>query len=270
MGTDTTTEQTGDAVVVERSDYVGTITLDRPERMNTFSTQLARELDDALHDLEADSDVRAIVVAGAGDAFSAGIDVSEHADHDDVEEFETWVARMEDPFHTLAEMGTPVIAAPHGHAAANGIGLVAAADLAVAADGTMFGATAPKVGLFCMGPAVPLLAALPKKRATELLLTGDLIDAETAAEWGLLNRVAPQGEHVTEAMELAETMAAKSPEALRRGKRAISELAGMEYGAALDRSNERFAALCATDDARDGIAAFLDGEPLDANEWPQG
>jgi enoyl-CoA hydratase/carnithine racemase len=259
-----------DAVVVGHDGHVGRITLDRPEAMNTFSTALATELDEALRQLDADDSVRAVVVDGAGDAFSAGIDLSEYDPDATEDAHETWVARMEEPFHTIHEMRTPVVAAAHGHAAANGIGLVAACDLAVAAEGTMLGATAPKVGLFCMGPAVPLLDCLPKKRATELLLTGELIDAETAAEWGLLNRVAPAGEHVAAAMGLAETMAAKSPEALRRGKRAVSEFEEMAYGDALDHSNERFAALCATADAREGIAAFIDGEPLAADEWPQG
>lgn len=258
-----------DTVTVGQEGHVGRITLDRPEAMNTFSTGLATELDEALRDLDGTEDVRAIVIDGAGDAFSAGIDLSEYDPDATEAEHEEWVTRMEEPFHTIHELGTPVVAAAHGHAAANGIGLVAACDLAVAATGTMLGATAPKVGLFCMGPAVPLLAALPRKRATELLLTGDLIDAETAHEWGLVNRVTPTDEHVMVAMELAETMAAKSPEALRRGKAAIGELAGMTYGAALDRSNQHFAALCATDDAREGIAAFLDGEPLAADEWPQ-
>jgi enoyl-CoA hydratase/carnithine racemase len=268
MGADTTTDETDDAVLVDRTEYVGTITLDRPEQMNTFSTQLARDLDDALHDLEADDDIRAILITGAGDAFSAGIDVSEHGDHDDVEEFETWVARMEDPFHTIAEMGTPVIAAPHGHAAANGIGLVAASDLAVAAAGTMFGATAPKVGLFCMGPAVPLRENLPRKRCLELLLTGDLIDAETAREWGLVNRVVPEGEHEAVAMEFAETIASKSPTAVQMGKQAFYQMEAMDYHEALDFSNEQFAAVCATDDAHEGIESFLGGDPLDADEWP--
>ncbi|WP_276260738.1 enoyl-CoA hydratase/isomerase family protein [Haloglomus litoreum] len=268
MATDT--QEGYETVTVDREGYVGRITLDRPEAMNTFSTDLATELDAALHDLDDADDVRAVVVDGAGDAFSAGIDLSEYDPDASEDAHETWVARMEEPFHTIHGMATPVVAAAHGHAAANGIGLVAACDLAVAAEGTMLGATAPKAGLFCMGPAVPLLECLPKKRATELLLTGELIDAETAAEWGLLNRVAPGGEHVEAAMELAETMAAKSPEALRRGKQAVSEFAGMPYGDALDRSNEAFAGLCATDDAREGIAAFLDGEPLAADEWPQG
>jgi len=266
--TTTTASDQFDTLETEVDGYVGRVTLDRPAAMNTFSTQLAIDLDDALRAFDDRPETRVVVVDGAGEAFSAGIDLSEHADLEGEAAYEDWVARMERPFLTITRMGTPVIAAAHGHAAANGIGLVAACDLAVAADGTMFGATAPKVGLFCMGPAVPLLAALPQKRALELLLTGDLIDAETAREWGLLNRVTPAGDHVAAALDLAETIAEKSPTAIRMGKRAVYEMAGMEYGDALAHSNEAFAALCATDDAHEGIDAFLDGDPLSATEWP--
>ena len=257
-----------ETVETSRDGYVGRITLSRPEAMNTFSTQLAVELDDALSALDEDPDVRAIVVHGAGKAFSAGIDVSEHADHETEDAYEEWVARMEEPFHTLAEMRTPAIAAVHGHAAANGIGLVAACDLAVAAEGTKLGATAPKVGLFCMGPAVPLMHAVTRKRCLELILTGNLIDAETALDWGLLNRVVPDGEHVEAATELADTIASKSPVAVQMGKQAFYEMVEMDYDEALDFSNARFAALCTTADAHEGIEAFLDGEPLAADEWP--
>lgn len=268
MATEPSSEDAGATVDVARDDYVGTIRLDRPEQLNTFSTELARDLDDALNTLEEDDQVRAIVIAGAGDAFSAGIDVAEHAELDGHDAYEGWVGRMEQPFHTLAEMGTPVVAAAHGHAAANGIGLLAASDLAVAAEGTQLGATAPKVGLFCMGPAVPLRETLTRKRCLELLLTGNLIDAETAADWGLVNRVVPAGEHVEAATELAETIASKSPRAVQLGKQAFYEMADMDYHEAIEYSNERFAAVCATADAREGIAAFLDGEPLAADEWP--
>ncbi|MFT4964580.1 MAG: enoyl-CoA hydratase/carnithine racemase, partial [Halobacteriales archaeon] len=130
-------------VKTDREGYVGLVTLDRPASMNTFSTQLAVDLDDALWELEDDEDVRAVVVDGAGRAFSAGIDVSEHGDYETEAEYEEWVSKMEVPFVTLRNMETPVIAAAHGHAAANGVGLVAACDLAVAAEGTQLGATAP-------------------------------------------------------------------------------------------------------------------------------
>lgn len=258
----------GQTVGTSKSGYVGQITLSRPSSLNTFSTELARDLDDALLALDDDQDIRAIVVDGAGKAFSAGIDLSEHDAFETEDEYEAWVAAMETPFLTLAEMQTPVIAAPHGHAAANGIGLVAACDLAVAAAGTMFGATAPKVGLFCMGPAVPLMGTMTRTRCLELLLTGDLIDAETAREWGLVNRVVPEGEHVDAAMDLAASIAAKSPVAVQAGKEAFYEMVDRDFEDALHYSNERFAALCTTADARAGIAAFLEGEPLGADEWP--
>jgi enoyl-CoA hydratase/carnithine racemase len=257
-----------DNVTTAREGHVGRITLDRPEAMNTFSTGLATDLDDALRAFDDDDGIRAIVVDGAGDAFSAGIDLTEHADSDSEAEYETWVARMEEPFLTLSEMGTPVIAAAHGHAAANGLGLVAACDLAVATEGTKLGATAPKVGLFCMGPAVPLMGTMTRKRVLELILTGSLIDAETAHEWGLLNRVTDEGGHVAAAMDLAETIASKSPVAVQRGKQAFYEMNEMDYADALAHSNEAFAGLCTTADANEGIAAFLDGEPLDADAWP--
>ncbi len=255
---------TAATVSVEIDDHVGVLRLERPDSMNTFTTELATDLDEALSTLEDDDDVRAIVVSGAGEAFSTGIDVSEHGEHDSEAAYERWVARMEEPFTTIAEMGTPVIAAAHGYAVANGLGLVAAADLAVAAEGTQFGATAPKVGLFCMGPAVPLMRSVTEKRCLELLLTGELVDADTALEWGLVNRVVPEGEHVDAAIELAHTITDKSPAAIQLGKRAYYEMADRPYGEALEYSNAQFAAVCATSDAAEGIDAFLSGrEP----EW---
>lgn len=248
-----------DTVRVDSSDRIGTIVLDRPEAMNTFNTQLARDLDAALRDLEADQDVRAIIIRGAGGSFSAGIDVSEHQDHDEEAQYQSWVSEMEEPFLTLAEMGTPVIAAAHGHAVANGLGLLAACDLAVVAEGTQLGATAPKVGLFCMGPAVPLMRSLTEKRTLELLLTGDLIDAETALEWGLVNRLVPEDELEAAARDLATSITEKSPTAVQMGKQAYYEMADMEYERALDYSNQRFAELCTTEDAAEGIDAFLAG-----------
>ncbi|MEF8785976.1 MAG: enoyl-CoA hydratase-related protein [Haloarculaceae archaeon] len=269
MSSDAPTTETRETIETNRNGYFGRITLSRPEAMNTFSTQLAQELDDALHELDDDPDVRAIVIDGVGDVFSAGIDVSEHADYESKDAYQEWVSQMEEPFHTIVEMRTPVVAAVHGHAAANGLGLVAACDLAVAAEGTKFGATAPKVGLFCMGPAVPLMTSLTRKRYNEMLLTGELIDAETALDWGLINRVVPEGEHVDRALNLAEPMIEKSPVGIQMGKQAVTEMAGLGYHDAIEYSNERFAELCTTDNAREGIQAFLDGDPLGAEEWPE-
>ena len=253
-----------ETVIVENENHLGTITLDRPAEMNTFSRQLARDLDDALWELEEKSEVRVIIVKGAGNAFSAGIDVSEHSQFETEAEYEQWVAGMEEPFLTLAEMGTPTIAAAHGHAVANGLGLLAACDLAVLAEGTKLGATAPKVGLFCMGPAIPLMRSVTEKRCLELLLTGDLIDAETALDWGLANRLVSEEELDETAQELATSIAENSPTAVQHGKRTYYETADMPYEDALTHSNAEFGKLCATADAAEGIDAFLSGrEP----EW---
>lgn len=250
-------------VLTDVDGPLATITLNRPEAMNTFSTQLARELDEALETLEADDDVRAIIVEGAGDAFSAGIELTEHGEHETEAEFERWVSGMETPFVSLANMGTPVIAAAHGFAVANGLGLLAACDLAVVTEGTKLGATAPKVGLFCMGPAVPIMRSVTEKRCLELLLTGDLIDAETAYEWGLVNRVVPEDELREAAVELATSIAEKSPTAVQAGKKAYYRMAAMGYEDGLEYSNQQFASLCTTDDAAEGIDAFLSGREPD-------
>lgn len=252
-----------ETVTVDTGGHVGTIVLDRPAEMNTFTTKLATDLDDALHEFEDRAGIRAIVIRGAGDAFSAGIDVSEHGDHETQTEYERWVSRMEEPFVTIAGMGTPVIAAAHGHAVANGLGLLAACDLAVLAEGTKLGATAPNVGLFCMGPAVPLMRSVTEKRCLELLLTGELIDAETAMEWGLANRLVPEDKLEDAARDLAGSIVDKSPTAVRRGKRTYYETAALPYEEALAYSNEAFASLCTTDEAAEGIDAFLSGRDPD-------
>ena len=243
--------------------HIGTITLNRPEAMNTFTRQLAVDLEAALEDLEADDDVRAIIVEGAGEAFSAGIELAEHDEFETEAEYERWVSGMETPFLTLANMGTPVIAAAHGFAVANGLGLLAACDLAVVTEGTQLGATAPKVGLFCMGPAVPIMRSVTEKRCLELLLTGELIDADTAHEWGLVNRVVPEDELREEALELARSITEKSPTAVQAGKKAYYRMAGMGYEDGLEYSNQQFASLCTTREASEGIDAFLSGRDPD-------
>lgn len=248
-----------ETVTTEREGHHGKITLARPEAMNTFTTQLARELDEALGTLEADKSIRVVSIRGAGKAFSAGIELREYDDYETKEAYEQWVSTMERPFVTIAEMGTPVIASVHGHAVANGLGLLAACDLAVLAEGTKLGATAPKVGLFCMGPAVPLMDSVTQKRCLELLLTGDLIDAQTAYEWGLANRLVPEAQLATETASLAERIAENSPTAVQLGKQAYYETEPLPYGEAIERSNERFGALCTTADAAEGIDAFLSG-----------
>jgi len=244
-------------VLVERKGPIGIITLNRPEKMNTFTTELAKRLNEALVRFDDDEEVRVVVVRGAGKAFSTGIDVSEFFGKTN-REYKDWVAQMEEMSLVIAGMKKPVIASAHGYVVANGAGLLLACDLAVVAEGTKIGTTAINVGLFCMGPAVPLSRHLGKKRCLEMLLTGDLIDARVAEQWGLVNRVVPLGQLEQVTMELAEKLAKKSPIALQMGKQAYYGMQDMEFGKALEYSNEMFATLCVTEDAQAGVRAFLE------------
>ena len=243
-------------VIVEHENHVGTITLNRPEQFNTFSSEMAIELNQALIQLDNETKVRVVVVKGAGKAFSTGIDVSEFFGKS-LKEYRAWVGLMEQMGNVIAYMKKPVIASVHGYAVANGAGLVAACDLAVVAEGTKIGATAINVGLFCMGPAVPISRSLGRKRCLEMLLTGDMIDARDAEQWGLVNKVVPGDQLEEETMALANKLAEKSPLALQMGKQSFYGMSDMEFGKALEYSNETFAALCVTEDAQEGVDAFL-------------
>ena len=247
---------TYESILVDRRNHVGLISMNRPEHMNTFNSVMAGEMNRALRELDADPEVRVVVLGGEGKAFCTGIDLSEFAGKT-LEEYYEWVSLMEEVIGTVAGMKKPVIASARGYAVANGAGLIATADLAVVAEGTKIGATAVNVGLFCMGPAVPLSKILGRKRTLEMVLTGDMIEADTALQWGLVNRVVPEDRLEEETMALAARLAGKSPLAVQMGKRAFYGMSDMELSKAVDYSNHAFAALCVTEDAGEGVDSFL-------------
>jgi enoyl-CoA hydratase/carnithine racemase len=243
-------------VIVEKENHVGIITLNRPDQLNTFSTEMSRELNRAFVALDNEKIIRTIVVKGSGKAFSTGVDVSEFFGKS-LKEYREWVGLMIQMNHVIACMKKPVIASVHGYAVAYGAGLLAASDLAIAAEGTKIGTTAVNIGLFCMGPAVPVSKSIGRKRTLEMILLGDTIDAKVAEQWGLVNKVVPADQLETETMALANRLAEKSPLAIQMGKQSFYGMSDMEYGKALEYTNEVFAALCVTEDAREGIDAFL-------------
>jgi enoyl-CoA hydratase/carnithine racemase len=246
------------AVIVETGkDFVAEITLNRPKQLNTFNTPLAAELEQALHELDADENVRVIIVKGAGKAFCAGIDVNELAGKTAMQ-YRDWIERMEKPLATISRLAKPVIAQVHGVAAANGAGLAAAADLAVASEDARLGLTAINVGLNCIGPVVPVTRSVGRKRALELLLYGDLITAAAALNMGLLNRVVPAADLEAETRKWAAILARKSPIAVQISKKAFYAAADLDYYKAFEYMNEAFARLCTTDDAREGVQAFFE------------
>lgn len=240
--------------------YVGTLTLNRPEQLNTFSSQLAEELFRALQDLDEDSSVRVIRLKGAGKAFCAGIDITE-LEGKSTQDYRAWIEHMERPLVFISKMKKPVIAQVHGVAAANGAGLVAAADLAIAADNSRIGLTAINVGLNCVGPVLPVSKAVGRKKALELLFFGELIKAPQALEIGLINRVVPNDDLENEGLAWAENLAGKSPVALQIAKQAFYASSDMDYTQQFDFMNEVFARLCSTHDAKEGVAAFFEKRP---------
>ncbi|MEA3424015.1 MAG: enoyl-CoA hydratase-related protein, partial [Bacillota bacterium] len=216
----------------------------------------AIDLNNALYEFENDIDTRVIIIRGAGKNFCVGIDVKDLEGKTNLE-YLKWVELMEQMSMTIASMGKPVIASVHNVAVANGIGLVAACDLAIASENARFGATAVNVGLFCMGPAVPLSRSLGRKRALELLLTGDMIDSTEAERIGLINKVVPNDKLEEETMKLALKLAEKSPIALQLGKKSFYKMEDLSFAEALDLTNNHFATLCTTEDAHEGVDAFL-------------
>jgi enoyl-CoA hydratase/carnithine racemase len=253
-------------VIVEKIEpHVAKITLNRPESLNTFSSQMAVELVDALNELDADKDIRVILLKGAGKAFCAGIDVNELAGKTALE-YRDWIERMEKPLVAISKMNKPVIAQFHGIAAANGMGLIAAADLVIAEEDARMGLTAINVGLNCVGPVIPVARCVGRKKALELLLYGDLIRTPEALNLGLINKVVPKGELEDAALEWARELARKSPIAVQIAKSAYYKSEDMAYEKQFAYMNEAFARLCTTDDAKEGVAAFFEKRKPDWKE----
>ena len=244
-------------VLVERDGVAGRVTLNRPEKRNALSLELMEDVIAALDALAPDPDVRAIVIEGAGPAFSAGHDLSEMVGRElpFYQQLFDVCTRMMETIHRVPQ---PVIAKVHGVATAAGCQLVAACDLAVAAADARFATPGVKIGLFCSTPMVPLSRAIGRKRALEMLLTGDLVDAETAREWGLVNHVVP-AEQLEEAVgELVAKIARSSPLTVGIGKEAFYSQIELDEHRAYDLTKAVMAMNSLAADAQEGICAFLE------------
>jgi enoyl-CoA hydratase/carnithine racemase len=211
-------QATPPALLRTDSEGVVTLTLNRPRQYNSLSNALLVALHAELDAIGKNPEARVVIVTGAGAAFCAGHDLKEmRAQGSEAEVlalFETCSALME----KIVALPVPVIAAVNGLATAAGCQLVAQCDLAVAADNARFAASGVNLGLFCSTPSVPLSRNVSRKRAAEMLFTGEFIDAATALDWGLVNRVAPAGQMMESAMELANNLKSKPREVLALGK----------------------------------------------------
>jgi enoyl-CoA hydratase/carnithine racemase len=257
-----TTETEFANLLVERGQ-TGRITLNRPEKRNALSLELMEELIRALESIGADPESRTIVLEGAGPVFSAGHDLSEMVGRDlgfYQQLFDTCTVLME----TIHRVPQPVIAKVHGVATAAGCQLVAACDLAVAAETARFATPGVKIGLFCSTPMVPLSRAVGRKRALEMLLTGEMIDAARAQDWGLVNLVVPEGALEEAVAKLAEKVAGSSPLTVAIGKEAFYAQVELDEHRAYDLTKSVMAMNSLAGDAQEGICAFLEKRPP---EW---
>lgn len=246
-----------ETVLIEKKDQMGIITLNRPEKFNTFSSLMAKELNEALRQLDEDQEVRVIIIKGAGRAFSTGIDVSEFQGKKP-SEYHQWLAPMDQMHLTIATMGKPVIAMVQGYAVANGAGLVAAADFAIMAEEAKLGTTAINVGLLCTGPLIPMSYGLGKKKNLEMLLSGEMIDAREAERLGLVNKVVPGEKLEEETFAFAQKLVSKSPLALRIGKQFYYQTIDMPFPQRFLLNAEIMARLSMSEDAQEGVSAFIE------------
>ena len=240
------------------ADQVATLMLNRPRQYNALSGALLDALHAELDALAADESVRVVLLTGAGNAFCSGHDLKEMRALGRPGEVEALFASCSAMMRKIIALPQPVIAVVNGLATAAGCQLVAQCDLAVAAQNARFAASGVNLGLFCSTPAVAISRNLGRKRALEMLLTGEFIDAPTALDWGLVNQLAPPELLMEAALELASNLKAKPRAALALGKALFYRQAEATLANAYDDATRTIAANMDSDFAREGVDAFFD------------
>src|SRR5437870_1064511 len=248
-------------ILVERNEPIGIVTLNRPKELNALNFSLVSELADALEELDRDQTIRCIVITGVGEkAFAAGADIKEMSDKSPIDmmlgRFEAW--------ERIRRIHTPMIAAVGGYALGGGCELAMHCDMIVASENARFGQPEILLGVIPgAGGTQRLARTLGKYRAMEMVLTGAQVSAQEMAAHGLVNRVVPKGEHLTEAVKLAKEVTARGPIAVRLAKQAVlaSFETTLEEGLEMERKN--FFLLFATEDMREGMRAFIEKRKAD-------
>jgi enoyl-CoA hydratase/carnithine racemase len=244
-------------VLSQHHDAVVTLTLNRPERRNALSLELMRELTAHLRRIAREPEIRAVILDAQGKAFCSGHDLSEMIGCR-VEEYRSVFDACTELMTAIQAIPQPVIAQVQGIATAAGCQLVATCDLAVASAEATFATPGVKIGLFCTTPGVALSRAIGGKRALEMLLTGKPIDAATAANWGLVNRVVPAETLASATRELAEQIASASRFTLGLGKQAFYSQCDLDRSQAYASAQETMSLNALADDAQEGMSAFLE------------
>ena len=243
-------------LLVSSHDGITTVTLNRPEKRNALAMEVMQELTRALHEV-AQSDARGVILAANGPVFSAGHNFADMAGASEAQAVELFdvCTQMMDAIQALPQ---PVVARVHALATAAGCQLVATCDLAVAADTASFAIPGGKAGLFCHTPLVAIARNVGRKRALEMALTGDAIDAKTAAEWGLINRCVPADQLDAATLDLIGRATRGSLLSKQLGKQAFYRQVGLPQGPAYEVAVAQMASAAVTPDAQEGIAAFLE------------
>jgi enoyl-CoA hydratase/carnithine racemase len=243
-------------VLVERSGDFATVTMNRPQRRNALSLAHMRELITAFRQI-ADSDALGIVLAGHGPVFSSGHDFADIADAD-LPAVRSLLVTCTELMELIQQVPQPVVARVHGLATAAGCQLVASADLAVASENAGFAAPGGKGGWFCHTPMVAIARNVGRKRAAEMALSGDVIDARTALDWGLVNRVVPADQLDSATADLLERVTRGSAESKGIGKQALYAQIDLDQPKAYAYAVEVMAATSQLPDARENMHAFLE------------
>jgi len=242
---------------VENEGPATVVTLNRPQRRNALSLELMLELIDCLDTIGRDRGVRAVILAAAGKVFCSGHDLSEMVGRD-INEYRRLFDVCSDLMMKMQAIPQPVIAEVQGIATAAGCQLVATCDLAVAAEEAAFATPGVRIGLFCTTPMVALSRAVGRKRALEMLLTGEMVSAATAAEWGLINKAVPAAELRAETRKLAARIAEASALTVSIGKQAYYTQIDLDQPKAYAYANEVMSMNSLAADAQEGMAAFLE------------
>lgn len=245
-------------VLRQDHDGVTTLTLNRPGSFNALSEEMLEALQAELARLADDGGVRCVVLAAEGRAFCAGHDLKQMRANPDKAYYQALFARCGAVMQAIVALPVPVIARVQGLATAAGCQLVASCDLAVAARSARFAVSGINAGLFCSTPAVALSRNVARKRAMELLFTGEFIDAETAQDWGLVNRVADDATLDAAVAELTASICAKSAVAVRTGKAMFQRQLQMPLDEAYAFAGEVMACNMMAEDAGEGIDAFIE------------
>lgn len=246
-----------------REDHEGiaTLTLNRPAQMNLLTLEMLGALQDALDAIARDTTVRVVVLAAAGKGFCAGHDLKEIRGLGSPAKISALFDTCNRMMLSIERLPQPVIAKVQGAAAAAGCQLVAQCDLAVASEAARFTTPGVNWGFFCSTPGVPIGRNLLRKHAMEMLLTGDLVDAAKALDWGLVNQVVPAAELDAATAALATRIAAKPPATIAAGKRAFYQQMDLGVAQAYELAGGVIAASFAHDEGREGMEAFIEKRP---------